>query len=165
MGPRDRPEQPAAGPFCRPRRRTTVTAMTVDDASLMLAGILLLSLIAVESGGFLLRKIVLGKVAANDLQRSFFRAGHAHAGVLLILGLVIPLYLDAAQVEGLIGAFARSAVPAAAIIMPAGFFLSVIGREPERPNRLGLLIPVGGIVLGLGLLAAAVSLIARVAAS
>lgn len=139
--------------------------MTVADSTLTLAGVLLLSLVAVESGGFLLRKIVLGEVAANELQRSFFRAGHAHAGVLLILGLVIPLYLDAAGVGGAIGAFARTAVPVAAILMPAGFFLSVIGREPERPNRLGLLIPVGGIVLGLGLLAAAVSLIARVAAS
>ena len=137
--------------------------MTVADSTLTLAGVLLLSLVAVESGGFLLRKIVLGEVAANELQRSFFRAGHAHAGVLLILGLVIPLYLDAAGVGGAIGAFARTAVPVAAILMPAGFFLSVIGRDPARPNRLGVLVPVGAVVLALGLIAAGLSVIAAAA--
>ena len=38
---------------------------------------------------------------------------------------------------------ARTGVPLAAILMPAGFFLSVLGRDPQKPNRLILLLWLG----------------------
>ena len=52
-------------------------------------GALLLALVTVETGGYFLTRVVRGSVPANELQRSFFRAGHAHAAVLLVLSLVI----------------------------------------------------------------------------
>jgi hypothetical protein len=43
----------------------------------------------VAYGGWaLLTSITTGKIPLEDWQKNFFRAGHAHAGVLLVLTLV-----------------------------------------------------------------------------
>lgn len=55
---------------------------------------------------------------------------------------------------------ARNAIPAAAILMPAGFFLSVLGRDPHKPNRFVALLWIGALVLTVGLIVAGVALIA-----
>ena len=44
--------------------------------------------------------------------------------------------------------------------MPAGFFLSVIGRDPQRPNRFIWLLWIGVVVLTAALITAGVGLIA-----
>ena len=54
---------------------------------------------------------------------------------------------------------ARIGVPIAAILMPAGFFLSVIGKNPAKPNRLIVLLWIGVASLTLGLLAAGIGMI------
>lgn len=121
-------------------------------------GIVLLTVVAIAYGGTFLLRVVTAKVPANDLQTSFFRAGHAHAGVLVILGLVATLYVDLAGVEGAWRSL-TSLILLAAILMPAGFFLSVIGRDPQRPNRLIALVWLGALSLTVGLIAAGVGLL------
>ncbi|MHA7244094.1 hypothetical protein ACX80R_12970 [Paeniglutamicibacter antarcticus] len=90
-----------------------------------------------------------GKQGANDLQRSMFRAGHAHAGVLVILGLVVLLLLDSASVPAR-GTSPATGVLISAILIPAGFFISVIGHDPARPNRFVILLWIGFGVSFLG---------------
>ena len=51
-------------------------------------------------------------------------------------------------------------MPIAAILMPAGFFLSVLGRDPERPNRLIVLLWLGVALLTAALITAGIGLIA-----
>lgn len=126
----------------------------------ILIGILLLALVTVESGGYFLTRVVRGHVPANQLQTSFFRAGHAHAAVLLVLSIAILAVIGHAALDGFWLQLARTGVPIAAILMPAGFFLSVLGREPERPNRLIVLLWLGVASLTAGLIAAGVGLIA-----
>lgn len=121
-------------------------------------GIVLLTVVAIAYGGTFLLRVVRGAVPANDLQRSFFRAGHAHAGVLVILGLVATLYVDLAQV-GTPWRPLSAGILLAAILMPAGFFLSVIGRDPQRPNGLFALVWVGALSLTVGVLAAGIGLL------
>ena len=96
----------------------------------------------------------------EHLQQSFFRAGHAHAAVLIVLSLVILSVLSATALAGLWLWIARLGVPVAAILMPAGFFLSVLGRDPQRPNRALLLLWIGALSLAVGLATAGVGLIA-----
>ena len=127
---------------------------------LILIGILLLALVTVESGGYFLTRVVRGHVPANRLQLSFFRAGHAHAAVLLVLSIAILAVIDHAALDGFWLQLARTGVPIAAILMPAGFFLSVLGREPERPNRLIWLLWLGVISLTAALITAGIGLIA-----
>lgn len=134
--------------------------MEISDASRTLAGILPLSLVTVGLGGAFLLRIVRGRHPATALQQSFFRAGHAHAGVLLVLGLTIQPYVDTTDLSGAAEWLARSGVPAAALLMPAGFFLSVLTPDAERPNRLVWLIAAGATMLGIGLATAGVGLLA-----
>lgn len=122
-------------------------------------GVLLLALVTVESGGYFLTRVVRGHVEANLLQRNFYRAGHAHAAVLLLLGFAILSVIDQTGLDGIWGFIGRNFVPVAAILMPAGFFLSVIGKDPQKPNRLIILLWVGAASLTIGLLVAGVGLV------
>jgi hypothetical protein len=129
-------------------------------SDLILIGILLLALVTVESGGYFLTRVVRGHAPANRLQLGFYRAGHAHAAVLLVLSIAILAVISYAALDGFWLQLARLGVPIAAILMPAGFFLSVLGTEPERPNRLIWLLWVGVASLTAALLTAGVGLIA-----
>lgn len=137
--------------------------MTLDlsDATRDLAGILLLSIVTIELGGAFMLRVVQGKEPATDIQKSFFRAGHAHAGVLVMLGLVMQLYVDATDLSGGLEWLGRSGVPAAALLIPGGFFFSVMRRGAQAPSRLiwlvyagGAMLAAGVVTLGIGLLAA-----------
>ena len=57
-------------------------------------------MVAIESGGAFLLRVVAGKEQATDFQKSFYRAGHAHAGVLVTLGLVCLLLAEATTLTG-----------------------------------------------------------------
>jgi hypothetical protein len=131
----------------------------LDNHNQLVAGIVLLTVVGIAYGGTFMLRVVRGRVPANALQTSFFRAGHAHAGVLVILGLLVLLLTQQNQVgspwRGL-----SYLVLFAAIFMPAGFFLSVIGRDPARPNGLVALLWLGAGCLGVGLLSAGIGLIA-----
>jgi hypothetical protein len=133
--------------------------MTIQPQTALLIGILLLALVTVESGGVFLTRVVRGKVPANALQTSFFRAGHAHAAVLLVLSIAILGVIDNADLPPVLDVIARDGVPIAAILMPAGFFLSVLGRDPQKPNRLIVLLWLGAASLTAGLLAAGIGLV------
>ena len=127
---------------------------------LILIGVLLLALVTVESGGYFLTRVVRGLAPANRLQMSFFRAGHAHAAVLLVLSMVILSVVSSAALDGFWLWLARLGAPIAAILIPAGFFLSALGRDPEKPNRFIVLLWAGAAVLTAGLITAGVGLIA-----
>lgn len=139
--------------------------MTIQPQTLITLGVLLLALVTVESGGYFLTKVVRGHVPANALQKNFFRAGHAHAAVLLVLGFAILTVIDQAPFDGVLGFIAHNFVPAAAILMPAGFFLSVIGKDPQKPNRLIWLLWAGAAVLTIGLITAGIGLVLAGAAA
>ncbi len=125
-----------------------------------MAGILLLSLITVESGGALMFRIVRGRQQATALQTTFFRAGHAHAGVFLTLALISQVLVDATDLSGAAEWIARTGVALAALLIPGGFFLSVIGPGTTQPNALVRMIPVGAIVLAIGFATLGVGLLA-----
>lgn len=130
----------------------------MTQATLILCGVVLLTVVTIELGGVLLLRIASGAVPANGLQRTYFRAGHAHAGVLVILGLVVQLLTSQPGVAAWAGTVGTG-VLWAAILLPAGFFLSVIGKDPQRPSHWRILIWVGAVSLAIGLVGAALGLI------
>ena len=131
----------------------------MSDESRVLAGILLLALVTVETGGLHMVRLVRGRADATPFQLAFARAGHAHAGVLLVLALVCQLLADAADLTGVWNWLARSGVAAAALLMPGGFFLSSMGRGRSQPNALVAMVFAGAIVLALGLASLGVGLL------
>lgn len=134
--------------------------MELTEASRTLAGILLISIVTIESGGAFLLRVVRGAEPATPIQQSFFRAGHAHAGVLVTLALVCQLFVDATDLDGGLEWLARSGVAAAAILMPAGFFLSVLPKGTTKPNSFIWLLAGGAAFLAAGTLTLGVGLIA-----
>ncbi|MFI5845392.1 hypothetical protein ACIA8K_37375 [Catenuloplanes sp. NPDC051500] len=130
----------------------------MEPITLIVTGATVLTVVSIAFGGTFVLRVVTGGQPANELQKSFFRAGHAHAGVLVTLGLVCALLLSAGDVRGP-WQYAYLGVLAAAILIPAGFFLSVLGRDPQRPGRLIALLWAGAAVLALGLLAVGLALL------
>jgi len=125
------------------------------------AGILMLTIVGIESGGLFLLRTARSNPGFTDFQRSFFRAGHAHAGVLVILGLLCLVLTGATGLTGFWAWLAGTGVLIAAILMSAGFFFSAMGTGRTTPNRfIGLIfagaasLAAGVVTLGFGLLLA-----------
>jgi hypothetical protein len=133
--------------------------------SRMLAGILLVVLPTVMFGGLSLLSFLTRNspgYADNPLRHDLFRAGHAHAGVYLVLSLVMLRYVDEAVLSPFWKWIARTGAPIAAILIPAAFFLSVVSPTATEPNGLMNLAYIGALFLaaavlslGIGLLRAA----------
>jgi hypothetical protein len=90
----------------------------------------------------------------SEFHTQFFRAGHAHAGVLLVLSLVYFLYLDnntdfAESTQWFAGAILLAGVPA----QSGGFFLHLgmgeAGRSSvgTRVTRSGALLIASALVI------------------
>lgn len=133
----------------------------MSPASRRLAGVLLVLMPAVVYGGTAILSMLINDpaYAQNQLRQDLWRAGHAHAGVLLILALVALRYVDEAALPDRLRSVARHAIPAAAILMPAAFFLSVLDPNATSPNPLIGLAFVGAACLAIGVLALGIGLI------
>jgi hypothetical protein len=128
-----------------------------------LAGILLVVLPAVIYGGVSILTLLINDPAysQNALRQDLWRAGHAHAGVLLILSLVVLRYVDEANLSEGLKRLVRTSIPLAALLLPAAFFLSVLSADATEPNSFIYLAYVGAVVLSIGLLVLGVGLIRR----
>jgi len=132
-----------------------------------LAGTLLILVPAVAFGGASLLSMILGQTAGyldNPVRQDLWRAGHAHAGIMLILALVLLRYVDETRLTGRWLWLARHGVPLAAILMPLGFFLSVLSPDATEPNPLIYLVFAGGLFLIGGVLTLGIGLVRSVSA-
>jgi len=128
------------------------TTLALSEPTRFTAGVLLLTIVAIEFGGTYLLRVVRGSVPATPFQVAFARAGHAHAGVLVIFALVSQLFVDAVDLDGIGELLARDGVALAAILMSAGFFLSSAGTGRSEPNGLIALVYAGAVSLAAGTL-------------
>ena len=136
----------------------------MSHESRRLAGILLVVFPTVIYGGVTLLRLLIDSQSGysqNPLRQDLWRAGHAHAGVLLILSLVVLRYVDQAALPDRLKGFVRHAVPAAAILLPVAFFLSVLSPTATEPNAMIYLAFVGAVVLAAGLVTLGVGLLRR----
>ena len=142
---------------------TSVSPSPISHESRRLAGVLLVVFPAVIYGGVSILTLLVGnpEYGANDLRQDLWRAGHAHAGVLLVLSLIALRYVDEAKLSEGWKSLVRHAIPAAAILLPAAFFLSILDPEATEPNGLIYLAYAGAVVLAAGLVVLGVGLIRR----
>jgi hypothetical protein len=130
--------------------------------SRMLAGILLVVLPSVMYGGLTLLTFLTRDVPGyndNPLRHNLWRAGHAHAGVYLVLSLIMLRYVDEAVLSPFWKWLARAGAPIAAIFIPAAFFLSVVSPTAKEPNGLMNLAYIGALFLAAAVLSLGVGLI------
>jgi hypothetical protein len=135
----------------------------MTEQSRRIAGILLVVLPTVMIGGVSILSLLIGDptYSQNPLRQDLWRAGHAHAGVLLVLALVALRYVDDAELGAGSKQFVRLAVPSAAILLPSAFFLSVLRPDATEPNGLIALAYVGAVVLGAGVVLLGIGLLRR----
>src|SRR4029077_14686387 len=95
----------------------------------------------------------------NPLRQNFFSAGHAHAGVIVILSLVCQMLADAAFLPSPLIWLVRIGVPLSAVLISAGFFFSMLPPTATQPNGAISLIYVGAVVLAVSVLTLGVGLI------
>jgi hypothetical protein len=99
--------------------------------------IVLLSLVTVEYGGWALLGFLTGHGALGAFRERFFRAGHAHAGVLLVLSLAYFVYLGRAGYSAGVQVAGRRAGPVRRLLRapgagPAGTQFARHGADPGR---------------------------------
>ena len=135
----------------------------MSPQSRLVAGILLILLPTVVFGGTSILSMLIGdpQYAQNELRQDLWRAGHAHAGVLLVLSLVALRYVDEATLPEGMKTLVRHSIPAAAILLPIAFFLSVASPDATEPNALIYLAYVGAVSLAVGLLVLGIGLVRR----
>lgn len=128
----------------------------------MMSGIILITVPTIQYGGYFLLTSLMNKSSGymdNPLRQNFFRAGHAHAGVIVILSLICQILADAAALPSPLLWAVRIGVPLAAILISSGFFFSVLTPTATEVGGAVSLIYVGAailafavVTLGLGLL-------------
>jgi hypothetical protein len=134
----------------------------MSDQSLRSAGILLVVYPTVVFGGAsLLWHWITRRTTYYDhpLRRSMWRAGHAHAGVLLLLSLVALVLVDHAELADGWKQVVRTSFPTAALLLPIAYFLSIVRPDAERPNRLVNLAYLGGVTLTIGMVTLGIGLL------
>jgi hypothetical protein len=135
--------------------------MELSRETKIVAGIILLSLPTVQYGGLAILGMLTHGVAGtggaeaglNAEQLALFRAGHAHAGVWLILSLVIQVLLDAARLPAATKWWARIGAPVGTLALSGGFFGLAFKTEFRFLLYFGALAMFASLILtGVGLL-------------
>lgn len=129
--------------------RALAGSLLIILPTVMIGGASLLSLLLTDGSGYML----------NPLRQNLWRAGHAHAGVYLVLSLVILRYVDEAELSAGAKLFVRLAAPGAAILVPAAFFLSLPTSTSTQPNAFIYLAYVGALVLASGVVTLGIGLV------
>jgi hypothetical protein len=127
----------------------------------LVSGVTLLAVPTIMYGGITLLGILTrgiagsspGALALDDTQWALWRAGHAHAGVWVILSLVLQGLIDSTRLSTPVMWLARISAPVAAVTVSGGFF--GVAFFPE----FRWLLYVGGVSLFVAVVTTGVGLL------
>ncbi len=134
--------------------------MPMSPDTRLMCGLTLIVVPTIVYGGLTVLGIVTGRTmgapAPNNLspsQVAFYRAGHAHAGVLTILSLFLQLAIDYASIPQPAIWPARVGALSAALLVSGGFFGAAHVRSLRVLLYLGATVLVAvTLTVGIGLL-------------
>ena len=125
---------------------SALTLLTVP--TIMYGGLTLLGILTQGSAG-----IEANRFDLNETQWALWRAGHAHAGVWVILSLVMQVLIDGTRLSRPMKWLARLSAPIAAIGISGGFFgVSFVSGFRWLLYFGGTCMLVAVILTGVGLL-------------
>lgn len=127
----------------------------------LFCGITLLTVPTIQYGGYFLLTVLSGtaNMPLTDFQKNMFRAGHAHAGVLVILSLIMQMLIDYSNLSAGMQLFLRITFPLAAILVSGGFFAAAIGNQLTKPNDNIWILYAGIFVLAASVIILGIALI------
>ena len=135
--------------------------MQLSQESKIVCGVLLILVPTIMYGGFTLLGILTdgevghkpGGLELNETQRALWRAGHAHAGVYVILALILQPLVDQSSLSNPLKWIARLGAPIASIVLPVGFFGLAFIVNFKWAMYLGITcLGVSMLLTGIGLL-------------
>lgn len=135
--------------------------MQLSRESKIVSGFLLIAVPTIMYGGVTLLGILTegvaglrpGGLALNETQWSLWRAGHAHAGVFVLLSLVLQPLIDNSALSKSLEWIARLGAPIASVLMPAGLFGLAFLAGFKWLIYIGALCLVASLLItGIGLL-------------
>ncbi len=128
----------------------------------MMSGIILITVPTIQYGGYFLLTSLMNKGSGymdNPLRQNFFRAGHAHAGVIVILSLICQMLADGAALPSPLLWLVRIGVPLSAILISSGFFFSVLRPDASQAGGAVSLVYAGALVLAIGVVTLGIGLL------
>ena len=134
----------------------------MSPAARLMSGLILIIVPTIQYGGYFLLTSLMNASSGymdNPLRQNFFRAGHAHAGVIVILSLICQVLADAAVLPMPLLWFVRIGLPLAAVLMSAGFFFSLLPPNATRAGGAVVLIYVGALILAVAVVTLAIGLL------
>lgn len=106
-----------------------------------------IALPTVMYGGYALLGLLTKKDALTPFRRTWFRAGHAHAGILLIMALVYFDYLSRTTLSFGVKQVACGTFVAGLLAQAGGFFIHMTKGEPDKPSIGTSVTSVGAVLL------------------
>jgi fucose 4-O-acetylase-like acetyltransferase len=129
------------------------------EPTTLLPVISLLLLVSVEYGGWSLLGFLTGRGQLGEFREQFFRAGHAHAGVLLVLSLVYFLYLDRTGYSTGVQWIAGLLLLLGIMAQSGGFFLHLALGQKNRSSLGTIVTRTGALLLAAALIVLAIGLL------
>ncbi|MDZ7786787.1 MAG: hypothetical protein U5K73_01195 [Halofilum sp. (in: g-proteobacteria)] len=129
--------------------------------SKIVCGILLIAVPSIMYGGITLLGILTdggagmkpGSLVLDEKQWALWRAGHAHAGVYVILALILQPLVDQTAFSGSVKWVARLGAPIASVVVPGAFFGLAFVPGFRWVMYIGIVcLAVSMLLTGIGLL-------------
>lgn len=105
-----------------------------------------IALPTVMYGGYSLLRLINQHEPLTPFQTTWFRAGHAHAGVLLLMSLLYYLFLDQTTLSPTTKNAGCLAMVVGILAQSGGFFVHMIVGQPNAPS-IGTIITTAGAIL------------------
>jgi hypothetical protein len=105
-----------------------------------------IALPTVMYGGYSLLRLINEGERLTPFQTTWFRAGHAHAGVLLLMSLLYYLFLDQTTLAPTTKQVGCLAMFVGILAQSGGFFVHMIVGHPNEPS-VGTFITTAGAIL------------------
>ncbi|CAA9562057.1 MAG: hypothetical protein AVDCRST_MAG87-1659 [uncultured Thermomicrobiales bacterium] len=109
-------------------------------------------LVGVMFGGYSLLRMLSSGDGLTDHEEQFFRAGHAHAGVLNVIGILYGTYLGRTMLTARHQIAAWLTYILGVALMSGGFFVHMAVGEPGDGSIGTTLTALGGAVLAITVL-------------
>lgn len=97
-------------------------------------------------GGYALLRL-LTRNGLSEFQQTYFRAGHAHAGVLLLMALLYHQYMEQTNLSPGVKVGATAVVLVGILAQSGGFFLHMLTGRPGEPSLGTTVTSLGAMLL------------------
>jgi len=106
-----------------------------------------IALPTVMYGGYSLLQLLNRSNALTPFQATWFRAGHAHAGVLLVMSLLYYMFLDKTSLPVALKHAACAVLFVGILAQSGGFFIHMIVGQPNQASVGNTVTVIGAVLL------------------